>query len=119
MRWHLWKDYANPSTGGESVVNDNLESWWGSTRKLIRKETRRAFDSLVILVCWHLWKQRNARVFHPATPSISASELVSRILDELHTWATAGAVAELGRKSWAGHLKGEHKYRVCNWVGTI
>ena len=72
------------------VVNDNLESWWGSTRKLIRKESRSAFDSLVILVCWQLWKQRNARVFHPATPSISASELVSRILDELRMWATAG-----------------------------
>ena len=81
--WHMILTSVRAAPTLAPVANDNLESWWGSTRKLIRKETRKAFDSLVILVCWQLWKQRNARVFHPATPSISASELVSRILDEL------------------------------------
>jgi hypothetical protein len=37
--------------------------WWLSSRKQIRKEGRKAFDSLLILVAWSIWKERNQHVF--------------------------------------------------------
>ncbi|RLN13367.1 hypothetical protein C2845_PM09G09680 [Panicum miliaceum] len=37
--------------------------WWLWSRKEVRKEDRKAFDTLVILVAWSLWKERNNRVF--------------------------------------------------------
>jgi hypothetical protein len=33
------------------------------TRKLVAKHVRKGFDSLVFLVGWRLWKERNVRTF--------------------------------------------------------
>uniref|UniRef100_A0A453JT76 Reverse transcriptase zinc-binding domain-containing protein n=1 Tax=Aegilops tauschii subsp. strangulata TaxID=200361 RepID=A0A453JT76_AEGTS len=70
--------------------NNTLETWWGATRKHIHKTYRRAFDSLVSLVCWSIWKQRNNRVFRDNSNWMSATELVTKIFEELHLWTLAG-----------------------------
>jgi hypothetical protein len=36
---------------------------WLSNRKCIDKHFRRGFDSIVFLIGWILWKQRNVRTF--------------------------------------------------------
>ncbi|GJN13395.1 hypothetical protein PR202_gb00089 [Eleusine coracana subsp. coracana] len=41
-----------------------LADWWCSSRKQLPKDRRKQFDSLVLLVSWELWKERNRRVFH-------------------------------------------------------
>jgi hypothetical protein len=41
----------------------SVAEWWLSKRKQVHKDQRPGFDSLVILVCWCIWKERNARVF--------------------------------------------------------
>ena len=46
---------------------DTLETWWLQARERFRKQDRRKFDTLVILVAWMLWKQRNAQVFGRAS----------------------------------------------------
>ena len=38
-------------------------SWWLLLRKTFPKGLRKAFDSLVFIVGWHLWKERNSRTF--------------------------------------------------------
>jgi hypothetical protein len=66
-----------------------FEDWWLAARGLIRKEDRKRFDSLVILVAWMLWKQRNARVFGNTREFCNATQLVSRIRDEFRVWEQA------------------------------
>lgn len=43
---------------------------------------------LLLLVCWMIWKHRNAIVFDNATPSMTA--VIERILHEGRTWKLAG-----------------------------
>ena len=37
---------------------------WLSARKSVQKEVRKGFDSLVLLIGWILWKERNDRTFN-------------------------------------------------------
>jgi hypothetical protein len=62
------------------VTPDNearLEDWWLDGRTRIAEKDRKAFDARVMLTCWSLWKQRDARAFNNV--SRQCSELVSRI----------------------------------------
>ena len=46
-------------------------------------------SSMLMLVSWELWKERNARVFHnTVTPS---TIIVRNIKDEINMWEVAGA----------------------------
>src|SRR5438132_13706328 len=38
-------------------------SWWLEARLQYHKQHRKEFDTFVVLTCWSLWKQRNARAF--------------------------------------------------------
>ena len=49
---------------------------------------RRGFDSLVILVCWIIWKERNDRTFDRCVRMIDDALL--HILDEITAWSLAG-----------------------------
>lgn len=33
--------------------------WWMEVRKLVAKARRPGFDTLVVLIAWNLWKERN------------------------------------------------------------
>lgn len=51
--------------------------------------------TLLLLVCWLIWKHRNAIVFDGASPD--ASTVLRRIYDEGRTWQLAGLLsAEVG-----------------------
>jgi hypothetical protein len=41
------------------VATDTFVYWWLGAPKRVSKEHRKAFDSIVILVAWCLWVQRN------------------------------------------------------------
>uniref|UniRef100_A0A0E0GH80 Uncharacterized protein n=1 Tax=Oryza nivara TaxID=4536 RepID=A0A0E0GH80_ORYNI len=47
-----------------------------------------AFDTLVLLVCWMIWKERNTRVFQ--NQSRTAGFLFGAIKDEAAIWKEAG-----------------------------
>jgi hypothetical protein len=42
-----------------------------------------------MLICWSLWKQRNARAFGNVEQQCLAMDLVSRIKEELALWSLA------------------------------
>jgi hypothetical protein len=64
------------------TVDDRLEEWWLSARARFRDSERRDFDARVMLICWSLLKQRNARALNNINQQCSATQLVSRIKDE-------------------------------------
>uniref|UniRef100_A0A0E0GH81 Uncharacterized protein n=1 Tax=Oryza nivara TaxID=4536 RepID=A0A0E0GH81_ORYNI len=53
-----------------------------------RAASRPAFDTLVLLVCWMIWKERNTRVFQ--NQSRTAGFLFGAIKDEAAIWKEAG-----------------------------
>jgi hypothetical protein len=68
---------------------DQIGEWWLMSRQRVETRYRRAFDARVMLTCWSLWKQRNARVFRIMEQQCSARALVIRIKDELALWNLA------------------------------
>uniref|UniRef100_A0A0E0CVM4 Uncharacterized protein n=1 Tax=Oryza meridionalis TaxID=40149 RepID=A0A0E0CVM4_9ORYZ len=52
------------------------------------KKEKIAFDTLVLLVCWMIWKERNMRVFQ--NQSRTAGFLFAAIKDEAAIWKEAG-----------------------------
>nr|TKV94142.1 hypothetical protein SEVIR_9G273600v2 [Setaria viridis] len=50
---------------------------------------RKGLRSLLLLVCWQLWLERNARTFQRTERHAHA--LLSQIRDEVCTWESAGA----------------------------
>ena len=71
----------------------SLADWWETARKSISKPDRKSFDSMVILTCWHLWKERNKRTFDKKEATTDV--LLSYVSDEVVCWCQAGL----------GHLK--------------
>ena len=50
---------------------------------------RKVLASVMMLVSWEIWKERNARIFrNAATPT---TIIVTRIKEEAHMWTLAGA----------------------------
>lgn len=76
-----WQD-ATPMPTAPCFVD-----WWTNGRKGRPREARRCFDTLVILISWLIWKERNRRVFdHQA----SQEELLSLVGDKVTLWLQAG-----------------------------
>jgi hypothetical protein len=68
--------------------DDSLLDWWLRTRDTFPETLRRSFDSLVLLVSWCLWKERNRRTFdHRAS---TTTELLGRTLEEADVWIASG-----------------------------
>ena len=65
-----------------------VKSWWD---ELLSNNTQpvKALSSLLLLVGWELWKERNARVFRSKAAPVA---IVTRIIkEEMSIWAIAGA----------------------------
>ena len=71
-----------------TVAPQEFFDWWLAACKRIRKEMRKGFDSLVVLVAWSIWKERNQRVFQKV--QLPPTELADLILDEAKLWYYAG-----------------------------
>jgi hypothetical protein len=67
--------------------DDRFIDWWLLCRKRVIKQRLKGFDSLIVLVIWHLWLQRNSRVFHSG--SMIVATLVQAIWSECVVWGRA------------------------------
>ena len=89
----LW--FAVPAPLGVSVLvpvpDSRLIDWWLRSRLALLGDLRPAFDCLVMLVAWILWKERNARTFNQEICNVQ--ELLSKLLREAQDWMAAGFVS--------------------------
>ena len=81
-RWNWLRLAAGLSTHLE------FTDWWMWSRKQVHGDDRKAFHTLVVLVVWLHWKERNNCIFQNS--NMPASDLVPRIIEEGRTWAYAG-----------------------------
>jgi hypothetical protein len=72
-----------------SNANNNFQCWYRSLLGEQTKERRKIIFPLVNLVCWELWKERNQRIFEKKDRSANA--MITKILEEIDVWRTAGA----------------------------
>ncbi|KAG0512540.1 hypothetical protein BDA96_10G022900 [Sorghum bicolor] len=65
-----------------------LVDWWQESRAFLPQQPRRGFDSLVVLVSWTLWKERNARTFDNI--SSTPTQTLAKVKEEANAWLAAG-----------------------------
>ncbi|KAG0545813.1 hypothetical protein BDA96_02G394400 [Sorghum bicolor] len=65
--------------------SDTLVNWWLVARKHVPGALSRGFDSLVLLVSWKLWKERNRRTFDGVCAT------TTQVLRWIRTKAKAGS----------------------------
>jgi hypothetical protein len=73
--------------------DDCLADWWASCRKQVPRCLRKGFDSLVVLVWWLPWGERNGRIFNNAMKQ--AATLECWIREEAGRWVLAGVSPSL------------------------
>jgi hypothetical protein len=70
-----------------------LSAWWMDARCQVRKELRKGFELVVLLVSWLLWKECNSRVFDNVAST--AAQAARKVLDEGDEEIAAGFTALL------------------------
>ena len=70
------------------TMSASVKEWWDSNLQ-IRLGSPKALASLMMLISWEVWSERNARVFrNVAVPSVV---IINKIKHEASLWALAGA----------------------------
>jgi len=86
----VWFEMLRPLQLSALVLGDDgdIADWWLLQRRRVDKASRPLFDSLLLLVAWSIWKERNARVFGRAPAPASA--VAASAFAEGEEWALAG-----------------------------
>jgi hypothetical protein len=72
----------------------SVQEWWEHLLLAQPPSRREGMSTMFMLICWHLWKEHNARVFDRKAATVPV--LVRRIVEEAGLWVSAGA-RKLGR----------------------
>jgi hypothetical protein len=68
----------------------NFVQWWLQARKTVTKSRHKAFDSLIILGAWCIWRHRNDRVFSGVRSTAAAA--AAMVWEEMELWCSARLV---------------------------
>jgi hypothetical protein len=74
--------------------DDELRECWEHLVAMQQPRTRKGASTLFMIVAWHLWKDRNLRLFEQRTAITSV--IIDRIKPEANLWVVAGA-RKIGR----------------------
>lgn len=67
--WEVWYSLLEP-LGMPMDVHDIVQ-WWIQQRSRLDRASRPLFDSLMLLIAWVIWKERNGRVFGRSACSVA------------------------------------------------
>ena len=85
--------YLGPNTRlgqSESVAapaQSNLKDWWVQARGIVIGKNKKKLDSMVVLIAWEVWRERNRRVFDKIIKPTNL--LIDHIKNEAMQWALA------------------------------
>jgi hypothetical protein len=66
----------------------SVDDWW-SKIALERRNDRKALTSMIMLISWEIWKERNACIFHHHQSTVAM--VIVKIKEEARAWCLAGA----------------------------
>ncbi|GJM89634.1 hypothetical protein PR202_ga05842 [Eleusine coracana subsp. coracana] len=95
--WFLMLSWVGMGQLASVSDDESFQLWWGRLARRLDKDQRKAFNTLVILVAWEIWKHRNGVVFDAQQPHVQ--HLVQEIKEEAQAWARADA-----KKIKAAHI---------------
>jgi hypothetical protein len=81
----LGNEHLRPSAW---VLRDSVQTWWEDLDRT-PSTVRRGLRSIIILVCWEVWNERNAIIFE--RKESAPMHLLHKIKEEAGSWAMAGA----------------------------
>ena len=90
---HIWTELANwlaapPLLPANWEPAESIHTWWTALARTMGV-SRKGVKSIIILICWEIWKERNARIFDRLeAPSFM---IIAKIKDEISTWSLGGA----------------------------
>jgi hypothetical protein len=86
----LWSRLLAPVSLAALVPmsDDRLGSWWLQQRLRVDHVARPPFDSLLLLICWCIWKERNKRTFWRPTSDVDI--VIQALAQEADEWVEAG-----------------------------
>lgn len=90
--WRSIKRWCNASFPIPADGDAALADWWLATRCRFQKSYRADFDCAFMLICWLIWKERNARIFQHVSKLLD--QLAEDIKDEIAIWRVAGIFSQ-------------------------
>ncbi|XBH55010.1 hypothetical protein VPH35_077182 [Triticum aestivum] len=86
--WNLMNDWLGIQSHTTSWADfPSVERWW-DTNGLLKRASRKALNSLKMLICWAIWNERNARIFQ--NKASLPTHIFSSIKAEAQLWVRAG-----------------------------
>ncbi|KAF8676512.1 hypothetical protein HU200_046944 [Digitaria exilis] len=67
----------------------SVDVWWEHLRSLLPEDKRKALDTLFVLIVWHLWLERYARLL--GEEKVTSAQLSANVEQEALEWIGAGA----------------------------
>ncbi len=86
--WRKLRRWCNINIAIPAEDGRPLADWWIATRRRFQNTYRMDFDSLFMLICWLIWKERNTRIFQHIAKSVD--RLADDINEEIAIWRAAG-----------------------------
>jgi hypothetical protein len=67
--WDLVSRWIGGGIVQVPTLNVSMEAWWNSSTQNLPRNIKRAVQGILMYTTWHLWKERNRRIFQGSAAS--------------------------------------------------